>query len=345
LGSTSGLFRSRLLPTHLGGPAGNDLNAEERQRLSPREAWRRCSRFSGLCRPRLYTAHSGISSRPVAVMTPPRRQTPPLRLLSGRARPTTGVETLDVISPELALVDQELATRARALLRTYDGDELVAGVQSTPHADQIAPEPSGDEQTVLSPELALVDPELADRARAQLAGGEPASPAAPVRHPEQPPQPLRPPRVPQQADRAKPVESTLRARSKGSVIAAVIALAAGLGGAAAIWAQYNGGASGSRGIEQAPFQPLRELSPATALSEHGETTTARPSKQGMGGQGYVRRATRSRRKGIGGSAPRSGVRTQTLGRPRRAAFHVPGCRRSRSTRSLYRPAPDASMPG
>jgi hypothetical protein len=256
-------------------------------------------------------------------MTPPRRQTPPLRLLNGRARPTSGVETLDVISPELALVDPELATRARALLRTYDGDELVAGVQSTPHADQIAPEPSGDEQTVLSPELALVDPELADRARAQLAGGEPASPAAPVRHPEQP-QPLRPPRVPQRADRAKPVESTLRARSKGSVIAAVIALAAGLGGAAAIWAQYNGRASGSRGIEQAPFQPLRELSPATALSEHGETTTARPSKQGMGGQGYVRRATRSRRKGIGGSAPGSGVRTQTLGRPRPAAFHVPG---------------------
>jgi hypothetical protein len=44
----------------------------------------------------------------------------------------------------------------------------------------------------------------------------------------------------------------------------------------------------------------------------------------MAGQRYGRRATRSRRLGIGGSAPRSGVRTQTLRRARPAAFHVPG---------------------
>src|SRR6185437_15512262 len=151
--------------------------------LSPRAIWE-----MGVS-----TAHSGISSRPVAVMSPPRAKTPPLRVLDGGVRPTPGVETLEVISPELALVDPELATRARASLRTYDGDELVAGLQPTSHANGIAP--SGDEETVLSPELALVDPELAARARAQLADGEPASPAAPAGHPEQPPQSLRPSRV------------------------------------------------------------------------------------------------------------------------------------------------------
>ena len=257
-------------------------------------------------------------------MIPPRTQTPPLRVLNGGVRPTSGAETLEVISPELALVDPELAIRARASLPTYDGDELVAGVQPTSHADHIAPDPRGDEETLLSPELALVDPELAARARAQLADGEPAWPPAPVRQPEQPPQSLRPSRVAARPDRAEPVEPTRRAWSKGSVIAAVIVLAAGPGGAAAIWARYNDGASGSRGIEQAPFQPLRERSPATAISERGETTTARASKQGMAGEGNVRRATRPRRKGIGGSARRTGVRTQNLSRPRPAAFHVLG---------------------
>ena len=256
-------------------------------------------------------------------MIPPRTQTASLRVLNGGARPTSGVETLEVISPELALVDPELATRARASLGTYDGDELVARGQTTSHADEIAPEP-GDEETVLSPELALVDPELAARARAQLADPELASPAALLRHPGQPPQPLRPSRVPPRADRAEPIEPTRRARSKVSVIVAVIALAAGLGGAAAIWARYNDGASGSRGMEHAPFQPLPEQSPATAINEPGKTTTARASKQGIAGQSDVRRATRSRRKGIGDSPPRSSVRTNTLGRPRPPAFHVPG---------------------
>jgi len=77
-------------------------------------------------------------------------------------------------------------------------------------------------------------------------------------------------------------------------------------------------------MEQAPFQPRRAQSPATAITERGETTTTRASKQGMAGQRYGRRATRSRRPGRGGSAPRSGVRTQTLRRPRPAAFRVPG---------------------
>jgi hypothetical protein len=250
-------------------------------------------------------------------------------VLNSGARPTSGVETLEVISPELALVDPELATRARASLPTYGGDELVDAEQLEPYADEIAPaasgdvETSGDEETVLSPELALVDPDLADRARAQLADGEQASPAAPVLQPGQPSRPLRPSRMPPPAERAEPVEPTRRTRNKGSLIVAVIVLA-GLGAAAAIWVRYNDGASGSGVKEQAPFQPLRERSPATAISERGETTTARPSKQGVAGQRYVRPATRSRRKGIGGSGSRSGVRTQTLRRARPAAFRVPG---------------------
>ena len=257
-------------------------------------------------------------------MIPPRTQTASLRVLNGGARPTSGVETLEVISPELALVDPELATRARASLETYDGDELDARGHRTSHADEIAPDPSGDEETVLSPELALVDPDLAARARAQLADGEPASPAVPVRQPKQPAQPLRPSRVPLSAGRADPIEPTRRSRSKVSVIVAVLALAAGLVGAAALWARYNDGASGSRGIDHAPFQPLPKQSPATAITDPGETTTARASKQGLAGQSDVRRATRSRRKGIGDSPPRRGVRTHTLGRPRPAAFHLPG---------------------
>jgi hypothetical protein len=86
-------------------------------------------------------------------------------VLNSGGRPTSDLETLEVISPELALVDPELAIRARASLRTY-GDELVDAEQPAPYADEIAP--SSDEETVLSPELALVDPVLAVWARTQL---------------------------------------------------------------------------------------------------------------------------------------------------------------------------------
>jgi hypothetical protein len=256
-------------------------------------------------------------------MTPPRTQTPPLRVLIGGARPTSCVETLEVISPELALVDPELATRARLSLRTYDSDELVARVQPSSHANEIAPDPSDYEETVLSPELALVDPELAARARAQLAVDEPDSPAPPVGQPGQQSRPRRPLRTPPRANRAEPVEPTRRAWSKRPVIVALIALVGGLGAAAATWARYDDSGSGSRGIEQTPFQPRRVRSPA-AIRERNETTTSRASKQGIAGQRYGRRATRSGRVGTSGSAPRSGVRTRTPRRPRPAAFRVPG---------------------
>src|SRR5205814_9247260 len=130
----------------------------------------------------------------------------------------------------------------------------------------------------------------------------------PVEQTGQPPRPPRPLGIPPRANRAEPVEAKRRVRSKRSVIVAVIALAAGLGGAAATWARYDDGGSGSRGMEQAPFQPRRAQSPA-AISERGEGTTSRASKQGIAGQRYGRRATRSGRLGTGGAAPRRAVRT------------------------------------
>jgi hypothetical protein len=130
--------------------------------------------------------------------------------------------------------------------------------------------------------------------------------------------------MPPRANRAEPVEPTRRVRGKRSFIVALIALAAGLGGAAAIWARYDDDGSGSRRMERAPFQPRRESSPTTAISERSETTTTRASKPGMTDQRYGSRATRSRGKGIGGSAHRSGFRKQTSRRQRPAAFHVPG---------------------
>jgi hypothetical protein len=105
---------------------------------------------------------------------------------------------------------------------------------------------------------------------------------------------------------------------------AVVALAAGLGGAAAIWARYDDGASSSGGLDQPATQAQREESPTTATSERGETTTARAAKQALAGQRHVRAATRSRRKGTGVVGRRSGAPRQPLRPPRTAAFHVPG---------------------
>jgi hypothetical protein len=102
------------------------------------------------------------------------------------------------------------------------------------------------------------------------------------------------------------------------MVVAVVALAAGLAGAAAIWARYDDSASSSGGLGQPAPQPPREESPTTATS---------PSKQAPAGQRHVGTATRSRRKGTGLLGPRSGVPRQALRPPRTAAFHVPGAPR------------------
>jgi hypothetical protein len=123
--------------------------------------------------------------------------------------------------------------------------------------------------------------------------------------------------MPAGADRAESVEPTRRSRGKGSPIVVVIALAAGLGGAAAIWVRYHDNTSSSGEMKQPTTQPQRGRPQATATSERGET---RASHQGVAGQRYVGTATRSRRNSSGGSGPGSPVATPL----RPPAVHVPG---------------------
>jgi hypothetical protein len=123
----------------------------------------------------------------------------------------------------------------------------------------------------ISPELALVDPELAERARAQLVDGhEPARRSVPVRQIEQAPR---------------------RRRSRFSALVVVIALAAGLGGAAALWIRYDDHSSSSREAEQPTTPPQRRQQPSTPTSERGETTTARAARQVVAGVRHVMRPT------------------------------------------------------
>ena len=142
----------------------------------------------------------------------------------------------------------------------------------------------------LSPELALVDPELAERARAQLVEGRSPEAARP-RQPEP-----RPPRLPDRPKR--------RSRSKTTAIVAAIAVAALLGGAGAIWAGYDGNDSSVRESEQSTPRPQSETPPTTATSGHRSTTRSRPQASH-------------------GSAPRSPLRPP----PRPPAFHVAGAPR------------------
>ena len=178
----------------------------------------------------------------------------------------------------------------------------------------------------LSPELALVDPKLAERARAKpVDAGKAAPPPTAAGQPQQKPPPLRPSLLPPHTHSAAPVEATRRRRRDGRrAIVAVVAFAAALGGAAAIWARYDNSPSSSGRLDQPATQAQREESPTTATNERGETTRARASKQALAGQRHFRAATRSRRKGTGVVGKRSGVRRQALRPPRTAAFHVPG---------------------
>jgi hypothetical protein len=130
--------------------------------------------------------------------------------------------------------------------------------------------------------------------------------------------------MPARADRAEPAEAPRRWRRTGTAAVAVIALAAGLGGAAAIWVRHDGGASGSRESRQAAGQPQPERAPEMATGEGAEKTTARTSNRGVAGQRYLKITSRARRKARDGFGARSRARTPTLRRLRPAAFHVPG---------------------
>jgi len=99
----------------------------------------------------------------------------------------------------------------------------------------------------------------------------------------------------------------------------VFALAAALGGAAAIWTRSDDGSSSSGGATQ----PHRERSPQDLALEQRDTTT-RASKQGVAGQRYTRAAAGSLRTASRGSRPATVVRSEPLRSPRPAAFHKPG---------------------
>jgi hypothetical protein len=104
-------------------------------------------------------------------------------LLPPRDEPSTwSPEAADVISPELCLVDPELAERARALLPSYDEAEV--GYERRPQPASAPAQPYDEsrvishESRVISPELALVDPDLAAWARSRLPEGPPFFPIA-----------------------------------------------------------------------------------------------------------------------------------------------------------------------
>jgi hypothetical protein len=167
-------------------------------------------------------------------------------------------------------VVQPTARSVRLRRRSVSGDRYAPGVEP------------------LSPELALVDPELAERARAHLVEDRsPEEEAARRRQPEP-----RRPRLPPKAKR--------RSRRKSIAIVAAIAVAAVLGAAGAILARHEGDSSSVRKSARLITRPQSGAPPTAATSG--------------------RRTTTHSRQGVTGSAPRRPLRP-----PRRPpAFHVPG---------------------
>jgi hypothetical protein len=91
----------------------------------------------------------------------------PVSYVAERHEPRVGSDLEEQISPELCLIDPDLARRARSRLATYHAE---------PHSDagpasndvQVSSAKSMRVDVPMSPELALVDPELAARARLHL---------------------------------------------------------------------------------------------------------------------------------------------------------------------------------
>jgi len=134
---------------------------------------------------------------------------------------------------------------------------------------------------------------LAERARANLVdAGEAATRPAPAREPEQTLPPPRPSTKPEHTHSAA-VKATHRRPSNWRRAILVVALAAGLGGAGAIWVHYDDNASSSGGLAQPATHAQLEQLLMPARSERSETTRSRAPKQ-------------------------------ALRPPRTAAFHVPG---------------------
>jgi hypothetical protein len=77
-------------------------------------------------------------------------------------------DLFDTVSPELALIDPDLAKRARARLPSYGDEQLAERRSTTFQSDEPALRRRGDQTPLISPELALVDPVLAEWARTRL---------------------------------------------------------------------------------------------------------------------------------------------------------------------------------
>jgi hypothetical protein len=184
----------------------------------------------------------------------------------------------------------------------------------------------------LSPELALVDPELAERARGDTS--VPAEPAPrPTPAPLQPQRSAPPTRAPRRPPAVPPFRPAPRRRVTGTVVVAALAVGFGLGGATAIWLGYADGGAGSAAREPPATQSLRKQSRTTAVRVRGRTTATRRSRGRAGVKAGVKRRSASR----GGTTPRSGVQNPrppllTWPPARRATFywvqlyrvHLPG---------------------
>jgi hypothetical protein len=78
-----------------------------------------------------------------------------------------GSDLVEQISPELCLIDPDLGQRARARLATYH-DEPHFNAGSASKDEPLSSAQSTRVDVVMSPEVALVDPELAEWARLHL---------------------------------------------------------------------------------------------------------------------------------------------------------------------------------
>src|SRR5215831_1000187 len=138
----------------------------------------------------------------------------------------------------------------------------------------------------LSPELALIDPELAERARRQLSDpGEPFSRPSPVRQPEQP---TRPSSRPMRSRGAPAGRSRVApGRNSRSAVLAALALVAALAAATALWTRSDDGSSNSARTAQTPTQPDRLLQSLTGKRPDTKTTA---STRGVAGARYTRAA-------------------------------------------------------
>jgi hypothetical protein len=131
----------------------------------------------------------------------------------------------------------------------------------------------------------LIDPELAERARAQLSDpGEPVSRPSPLRERG------RPTRQSSRSIRAGGASAghprvTPGRISRGAVLA-LLASAAALAAAAALWARYDDGSSQTVRHAQTPTQPGRVL--GYTIGERADRQT--PLTGGVAGARYTRRA-------------------------------------------------------